>query len=75
MDAYKKIRSEYLGERWKENEKKLEEAYSLKAGPESPIDRIEELEADQDAIEYEAGLEYLAERRKEREEDQKPQNQ
>ncbi len=57
----------HLAEIWLANEQKLKDARNLKAGAESPVDRIEDLEADQDQIEYELGLEYLERLRKENE--------
>lgn len=52
-----------LADRWKANEQRLKDARDLKAGPLSPIDRIDELEREQDQIEGELGEMYLREKR------------
>lgn len=59
-------RRQHLAESWLANEEKIEAARNLKAGPVDPIERLEELERDQDAIEFELGLAYLEELRKNR---------
>jgi hypothetical protein len=52
-------RRQLLSESWLANEQTLADAYDLKAGRQSPLDRVEDLERDQDLIEGELGEMYL----------------
>lgn len=63
-----------LNEIWQNNEKRIEAAQNLKAGAESPVDRLEDLERQQDEIEHEMGLDYLAQRASEKAPDAGGQN-
>jgi hypothetical protein len=54
-----------LSELWQRNEKAIQEAESLKVGPESPIDRAEKLDGEQDEIESDLGTDYIQRRRME----------
>jgi hypothetical protein len=47
-DVDEDYRKKWLSESWLNNERRLEDVHNLKAGPYSPLDRIEELERAQD---------------------------
>jgi hypothetical protein len=44
---------------WLANEQKIQDARNLKAGEVDPVQRLEDVEADQDRIEYELDIDYI----------------